>query len=145
MCLIIDNNLVRPLLLTGIPDYTLIRNAVLGGKCCLSYGGRLRREYQDSPDLMRFVLQLDRAGKAKAFPDSTIDDIEQMLLQRQLCISDDPHVIGLAQVSGARLLCTDDVALQSDFRNAALLNSPRGNVFKNPSHRHLIRRLCHPC
>ena len=42
--------------------------------------------------------------------------------------SDDPHVLGLALVSGARLLYTNDLKLQQDFKNPALIR-PRGKVY----------------
>ena len=42
--------------------------------------------------------------------------------------SDDPHVLGLALVSGARLLYTNDLNLQKDFKNPALIR-PRGKVY----------------
>ena len=44
--------------------------------------------------------------------------------------SDDPHVLGLALVSGARLLYTNDLKLQQDFKNPALIR-PRGQGVHN--------------
>ena len=43
--------------------------------------------------------------------------------------SDDPHIIALAQVSGARLLYSNDKSLQQDFKNKDLINNPRGKVY----------------
>ena len=43
--------------------------------------------------------------------------------------SDDPHVLALAQISGARLLYTNDRALQRDFNNHRLIDEPRGKVY----------------
>ena len=67
------------------------------------------------------------------------------------CQSDDEHVVALANVGSARLLYTNDRALQRDFRNPRLVNDPRGAVFttvRNPEltdvHRRLMNRtdLC---
>ncbi len=43
--------------------------------------------------------------------------------------SDDPHILALSSVSGARLLYSNDDALQQDFRNPELINNPRGRVY----------------
>ena len=50
-------------------------------------------------------------------------------------VSDDPHVLALAFVSGARLLYTNDPRLQRDFTNPALIR-PRGKVYSTAVHRH---------
>ena len=43
--------------------------------------------------------------------------------------SNDPHILALSSVSGARLLYSNDDALQQDFRNPELINNPRGRVY----------------
>ena len=43
--------------------------------------------------------------------------------------SDDPHIIALALVNGARLLYSNDLALQKDFRNAKLVSKPKGKIY----------------
>ncbi len=88
----------------------------------------------------------------------TIDEAEVMTRASELqaegqCSSNDQHVIALAQVSGARLLYSNDAQLQEDFKNSRLVDSPRGKVYTTirhsdfrPSHRDLLRRtdLCRP-
>ena len=61
--------------------------------------------------------------------------------------SDDPHVLALAQMSGARLLYSNDKELRNDFKNRKLIHSPNGKVYstlitKNfkRSHRELLAR-----
>ena len=65
--------------------------------------------------------------------------------------SDDPHVLALAQASGARLLYSNDGPLQDDFRNRRLIDNPRGSVYSTQVnkqftrvHRRLLQRrdLC---
>ena len=67
--------------------------------------------------------------------------------------SDDPHILALAQVSGARLLYSNDGDLQEDFGNKDLIDNPRGKVYSTRhsknfqrSHRGLLnnRDLCRP-
>lgn len=43
--------------------------------------------------------------------------------------SNDPHVIALADVSGARILYSNDENLRDDFRNSVLVSSPRGKLY----------------
>ena len=54
---------------------------------------------------------------------------ETRLEKKGLCISDDPHVIALARISGARLLCSNDKDLQQDFGTKNLIDRPRGKVY----------------
>ena len=65
--------------------------------------------------------------------------------------SDDPHILALAVVSGARLLYSNDRLLQHDFKNPALINQPRGKVYStlynaafNQAKRRLLRNAP-PC
>ena len=67
------------------------------------------------------------------------------------CVSDDQHIIALAQISGARLLYSHDGDLQEDFRNKELIDRPRGKVYSTKktknftsAHRGLLGRqdLC---
>ena len=138
MCLIVDNNLASDFFCGSVPDLLPLKQAVLDSVCCLYYGGQLRREYLCSPKVVRMLRQLDQAGRAKAVPDATVD--ARMKLVAPRCVSDDPHIIALALESGARLLCSLDQALHTDFTNPKLINSPRGNVYQNTNHEHLVRR-----
>ncbi len=58
-----------------------------------------------------------------------MDEREEKLLQEETCRSNDTHVIALAQISGARLLYSNDMALHKDFRNKSLIDKPRGKVY----------------
>ena len=44
-------------------------------------------------------------------------------------ISNDPDILALAQISGARLLFSNDEKLQKDFRNKRLIDNPRGTSY----------------
>ena len=143
MCLIVDNNGASDFFCGAVPDLVPLKNAVLASACCLYYGGNLRREYFRSEKVKRMVRQLDQAGRAKAVSDAAVDT--RMRIVAPHCVSDDPHIIALALESGARLLCSLDRALHTDFTNPQLINAPRGHVYQNAAHEHLIRRLCKRC
>ena len=53
--------------------------------------------------------------------------------------SDDPHLLALAQVSGARLLYSNDSDLQDDFKNRRLIDNPRGRVYSTRVNRQFTR------
>jgi hypothetical protein len=65
---------------------------------------------------------------------------EEKVKKRGYCTCDDEHIIALALVSRARLLCSNDQNLVEDFTNRKIINKPRGKVYKNSKHKHLIAR-----
>jgi predicted nucleic acid-binding protein len=145
MCLIVDTNVARAFFCGSALHYREILEAVLKGRCCIYYGGELRREYAQSSAILTQVLMLDRAGRAKVLPDKDIDALADVLRNANACKSDDSHVIALAQLSNCRLLCTNDQLLEQDFTDRHLLAKPRGKIYKNPSHRSLIGKHCRRC
>ena len=64
-----------------------------------------------------------------------MDKGEEKLLQEERCRSNDTHVIALAQISGARLLYSNDIALHEDFGNKRLIDKPRGKVYSTNRHK----------
>ena len=54
--------------------------------------------------------------------------LEDILVERGVCQSNDQHVIALAIVSGARLLYSNDRRLQRDFKDRRLIDPP-GKVY----------------
>jgi hypothetical protein len=52
--------------------------------------------------------------------------------------SDDPHVLAVALVSGARVLFSFDAALCDDFRDRRIIKDPRGKILRSEPH---VRRL----
>lgn len=65
--------------------------------------------------------------------------VAQQLRRRRDCVSNDAHVIALAQVTGARLLFSNDSALQSDFKNKLLIDQPRGKVYSTTYSKNVTR------
>jgi hypothetical protein len=146
MSIIIDKNVAASVLVHhDNEEYALLRSAIWGQKKPiprLVYGGKLTVEYRGSPNIYRVVLQLDRAGRAYTKPDAEVDAEQEVVIQCGLCRSDDQHIIALARVSGARLLCSDDGALRDDFRDKRLINEPRGNLYSSSHHRALLLKHC---
>ena len=130
-------------------------------------GGRDRRRERRHPRLPRdarrrehrtalaetrareLLQQLTVAGRAFTVDDAQVDATTEVV--RPQCRSNDPHVVALAQVSGARLLYSNDTTLHQDFGDPQLINAPRGSVFStnrsdrfSRHHRRLLRRtdLC---
>ena len=58
-----------------------------------------------------------------------MDTREEELNREGSCLSNDTHVIALAQTSGARLLYSNDKNLQVDFKDKRLIDEPRGKVY----------------
>ena len=102
----------------------------------LVYGGRLKEELGTRNESRRFLAELVRSGRAIEIDDAQISAAQAFIeaLPRQ---SDDAHIIALASASGARVLCSSDVALHADFKDAALLSNPRGKVYQNARRKHL--------
>lgn len=143
MCLIVDAN-VASLVFTPEPpkEFNPVTKALVRGDAVAVYGGQLTREYQKSHSVVRFLATLDRAGRAKQLPGHQIDTESARLAVEGACQSNDHHVIAIALVGHVRLLCSRDAALHADFTNKALLDDPRGNVYQNETHTHLLRKHC---
>lgn len=111
----------------------------------LVYGGQLTRELFEIADVRRWLLVLDRAGRARQFPSSGVDSETEKVERSGICRSDDPHIIALARLSGARLLYTNDGNLEIDFTNKALISRPGGKIYKRRAHSKLLRHTPLSC
>ena len=123
-----------------------------GGR--LALGGKLRNELSDNGRNLRFMdtyRQLRLDGRVREIPDGQVDAETSALQSRQICRSNDLHVLALARLSGARLLFANDRRLQEDFKNSRIVNNPRGKVYTTSMrssvtrvHRQLLARadLC---
>ena len=117
----------------------------------LVVGGQLRRELDANTTFRQWRVQAVLAGRVTLLNDDAIDSRARQLQKESTCRSDDEHIVAVAQFSGARLLYTNDKALQSDFKNKALIDQPRGKVYSTrdrddlrQTHRRLLanRNLC---
>ena len=119
----------------------------------LVIGGKLRRELDSNVAFRQWRVQAVLAGRVTILNDDGIDAKARQLAKENTCRSDDEHVVAVAQVSGARLLFTNDRDLQRDFNDKALIDQPRGKVYStrtrddlSPTQRRLLanRNLCKP-
>ena len=120
-------------------DYTPIWKWINNKDGKLVFGGKLKKELIGNDKLKRLLIQLNSAGKAISYPDDKVDAEQKIVEKMNECVSDDPHVIALARVSKARVLCTNDDDLMEDFHNKTLIDSPRGRIYKNAKHEHLLK------
>jgi hypothetical protein len=124
-------------------DFSPIFDALDQGKAKLVWGGKkLVAEYKLNGVAWRALLQLDRAGRAHMANHAEVDAEQKTIEKNFNLVSDDPHILALARVSGARLLCSRDQALHQDFGNPRIISQPRGSVYQNASHKALIKKCC---
>ncbi len=93
---------------------------VVGGKLLVELNKTAARDW---------MRQAILSGRTRQEDTSQITERTEKLVKTRQCKSDDPHVIALAQISGARLLYSNDSDLQSDFKNKNLIDNPRGKVY----------------
>jgi hypothetical protein len=147
MCLIVDNNVVHRVLLNrNDEDFKHVHSSLFGDKkpmAVMVYGGtKLNKEYGGSEAVIEKLLELRRSGRARREDDALVDSEAKRVAASKLCSSDDEHLIALALVSKVRLLCSLDKPLARDFGNKALIDKPRGKVYKYATHKALLIQFC---
>ena len=153
MCAIVDNN-VRDQVFgedSDSPAGKFFLEWLSAGRGKLVVGGELLRELRGYGDFNRWLRTALTRNIALAIDDNEVDFETQAIRDQRVCRSDDEHVVALARVSGARLLFTNDRALQDDFRNIRIVPGTRGRIYTTVeftdvrrTHRNLLRRtdLC---
>ena len=157
MCAIVDTNAAKDVFCSSPPPAgEKFLNWINKGSGRLVVGGELLEELESgSPDFRDWAAMAVISGKMRIVNRGRVNARTEELRDGQTLKSNDPHVIALAQVSGARLLYSNDGDLNDDFRNKSLINNPEGRVYSteaenNPNkefrvvHRNLLRRndLC---
>lgn len=150
MCAILDANVAHKVFGANRPEAgKAFFDWLDSGNGRLVVGGRLRRELDGVSGSREWLQQAVLAGRVRNIDDREIDDRTRKLAPG--CKSDDPHVIALAQIGGARLLYSDDGRLHDDFKDPNLIDNPRGAVYSTmkdddftDSKKRLLRRndLC---
>lgn len=131
MCAIIDANIVHEVFgdnktEAGRRFYYWVSE----GRVRLVVGGKLDEELRVASEKFRDLTpELQRSGKLTKLDNDKVNNRTEKLLADGSCISDDAHVVALAQVSGARLLYSNDSDLQKDFKNNHLIHDPQGRVY----------------
>ena len=141
MCAIVDANVAHQVFGRDRPQagerfYEWIES----GKGPLVVGGRLYLELLGSSEEFRhWAQEALRDGKMVRRNAAVVNEREREIEEDGICLSDDPHILALAQVSGARLLYSNDSALQDDFKNHLLIKQPRGKVYSTRVHTRFTR------
>ena len=155
MCAILDANVAAQVFGADGADRPAAGRAFFhwlnSGRGHLAIGGRLRRELDRIREFQQWRREAVLAGRITLLSDEAVDRTAFRLQQEQTCRSDDEHVVAVAQLSGARLLYSNDTDLQDDFTDKALIDQPRGKVYSTRirddltlAHRRLLanRNLC---
>lgn len=79
------------------------------------------------------------AGRIRILDHAEVDARTSEL--RADCVSNDAHVVALAQISGARLLYSNDGDLHKDFGNKTFIDQPRGRIYSTKEKDALGKRL----
>jgi hypothetical protein len=138
MCLIVDTNqrdafFGRPTNPAYAPAVAWITSG--GGR--LVYGGKLRTEFATRPGVARLLDAWVKSGRAVLYADDLVESEERRVLAIGIR-SDDEHVLALARLSGARLICTEDADLIVDTRDKRILDKPRARIYQRAEHAELL-------
>jgi hypothetical protein len=147
MCVIIDANLAGKVFATPCDDdFSPIWDWVFDKRKrgSIVYGGHLAEELCRIRHVReggaKALSVLKRAGRAHEIRKDNVDREENVVRSlstasgKKLCKSNDPHVLALARISGARVLCSADQDLHADFKNLNLVPSPKGRIYQNAAH-----------
>ncbi len=153
MCAIVDANVAHEVFgVNQTPAGKRLYDWINEGQGRLVIGGRLTEELNRAS--AKFPQWAKRAllfGRIRSVNDDEIRAKTKSIVAGGKCVSNDMHIVSLAQVSGARLLFSNDGDLHTDFRNKTLINNPRGQIFSTrmsgdltSSHKRLLARkdLC---
>lgn len=124
----------------GIPDPDLLPlwKWIDDGKGRLAIGGQLAGELTRVASAGEQVRSWLQAGLAFREDPAKLRAEQEKIGEK--CSSNDSHIIALARVSGARILCSNDRDLHADFRNRELVNSPRGSIYQTAAHANDVLR-----
>ena len=156
MCAILDSNVKGELTAPSGEAGAAFYDWLVSGQGKIVVGGtKTRTELYVHPvgRDRRLIAELRRAAAIIETDDAAVDSATRALCRQETCRSDDQHIIALAQISGARLLYSNEPKLHIDFKNKDLIDKPRGKVYTTlrgkafkATHRDLLRDpdLCRP-
>lgn len=132
MCAILDANVVHEVFSKPNDAGKAFLDWITRGSHRLVIGGKNRQELGKYQELNRhggWISRLIQSGRIKQVDDTEVNNLAEQITRSGSCKSCDEHIIALAQLSGARLLYTNDQLLQKDFGNKELIDKPRGKVY----------------
>ena len=123
MCVIVDNSARNEVFgKTATATGRKLEGSFDNQKTRLVLGGGLRKELMQNKRFRIWFVEADRKGSVHRACDACVNDQTTQLNISQVCQSNDTHVIALAQISGCKILCAVDRALQVDFTSTNLIN-----------------------
>lgn len=130
MCAILDANSVSEVFGEHQTDAgRAFHEWITSGQGVLVVGGKLSAELERGwGDFRKWSQQASRAGNCRIIPAERVKKFLNSEL-KNLCGSNDIHIIALARASGVRLLYTKDKRLRDDFGSWKIVNKPRGRVY----------------
>ena len=155
MCAIVDANVAHEVFGSDRPEAGVkFFEWINSGIGRLVAGGKLLEELNRT-SAREWARQALNAGLIRNVRETDVNARMEELQNERACRSNDPHILALAQISGARLLYSNDRNLQRDFSNRSLIGNPPGKIYstderRNPNrefksaHRRLLGRkdLC---
>ena len=150
MCAIVDANVAHEVFSSDRPEAGVKFFNWIKTRGRLVVSGKLLEELNQTP-ARRWVRQALIAGLIRGVGESEVNVRTEELRNEGKCRSDDPHVLALAKISGARLLYSNDKDLHQDFKDKNLIDNPRGRVYStlesknfSVSHSRLLKKrdLC---
>jgi len=140
LCVIVDASVAG--LVFAVPhkaDYVPLWDWLEKKDGKLVYGGRVTDELGRLSNVRRRLAEMKRSGRALECSRQEVDNQEKAIRKLRLCRSNDSHVIALARVSGARVLCADDRDLEADFKNLQLVPKFRGSIYKKARDKPMLK------
>jgi predicted nucleic acid-binding protein len=139
MCVIVDANIAAEVFATpASPEFKPILDWLYNRDGILAYGGLNEKELRKIGTAAKAITELHRSGKAVPFGSADLAPHEAYV-KKQGIKSNDSHVLALARVSKARTLVSLDKPLHEDFKNLAIVPSPRGMIYQNSGHRKCLK------
>ena len=129
MCVIIDANAAHQVFGDSKTEAGKFLLSRLSPRIKLAVGGELLDELERIDGFSRWLRAARRTGHARLVSDDEVNSEADALRAQGACQSNDHHVIALANVSGARLLFTNDNSLQADFRNRRIIGGTQGRIY----------------
>lgn len=128
MCAIVDANVVGDVFgVNRTPVGADFLDWLETPRARLAVGGKLLDELAKHASFVKWAETAIADGRVRRVHRKEVETAEARLPKAQIR-SDDPHVIALARISGARILYSKDGDLCDDFRNSGLVPRPQGRI-----------------
>jgi predicted nucleic acid-binding protein len=147
MCIIIDANKFNNVSSNAEPNnFEPIRVWLHRREGKIVCGGYLLKELSTNAAALRWYREMDRAGLVTKVNNQKVYEETEYVKTNVNYVSDDPHVIALARISGARLIYTADKDLIKDFKSVNVVPKPKGKVYKRAQNSNLLtKKICEDC